>query len=60
MVAGAEDVRERQQGRDEGRVRRDGELDEGAVGKRDADRFGLSALKRLAVQKLAWGWRQEV
>ncbi|MET7756067.1 hypothetical protein ABZT27_15335 [Streptomyces sp. NPDC005389] len=48
-VAGAEDVREGEHGRDEVGVRRDGQLDQGAVGERDADRFGVAALFRLAV-----------
>ena len=49
VVAGAEDVGEGQQGRDERRVGRDRQLDEGAVGQRDADRLGLAALVRDAV-----------
>ena len=49
MVAGAEDIREGQQGRDEGRVGRGGEFDQGAVGERDADRLGLGALGGLIV-----------
>jgi hypothetical protein len=55
VVAGAEDVGECQQGRHEGRVRRDRELDEGAVGERDADRFGLATLVRLAVPEVGLG-----
>jgi len=44
MMAGAEDVRQRQQGGDERLVKGCGQLDEGAVGEWDADRLGLGTL----------------
>jgi hypothetical protein len=52
VVAGPVDVGQRQQGRDQGRVRRDRQLDQGAVGERDPDRVGLDALQRLLVPEV--------
>ncbi|MDX2291449.1 MULTISPECIES: hypothetical protein [Streptomyces] len=59
-VAGADDVRQGQQGRTESGARPDDRLDERAVVDRDADRFSLTALVRRAVPEPACGWAQEV
>ncbi len=44
VVAGAEDVRDGEQRRDQGRVGRALELEQGALGQRNPDRLGLTAL----------------
>jgi len=55
VVAGAEDIGERQQGRDERRVGRDRQLHQGAVGERNTNRLGFTALVGYAVPEGRFG-----
>ena len=52
MLAGAHDVGQREQRRDQRVVRHLGGGDEGAVGERDADALALTAVDRAAVAVL--------